>query len=146
MDQSGSTLWTGIGNASVQLSKGKKYTIIVSGQNAVRSSLHIKFTPIAFNNGTKNITLNGGEAVYFSVDLNNRNYLVDTFDKNFEVNLYGDSFDNLLEVYKNGNEFCFYNDGHHKSVVLEIVNRDSNKVQNAKITLGDGLAVELDKN
>lgn len=145
MDQSGSTLWTGIGNASVQLSKGKKYTIIVSGQNAVRSSLHIKFTPIAFNNGTKNITLNGGEAVYFSVDLNNRNYLVDTFDKNFEVNLYGDSFDNLLEVYKNGNEFCFYNDGHHKSVVLEIVNRDSNKVQNAKIILGDGLAVELDK-
>ena len=145
MDQSGSTLWTGTGNASVQLSKGKKYTIIVSGQNAVRSSLHIKFTPIAFNNGTKNITLNGGEAIYFSVDLNNRNYLVDTFDKNFEVNLYGDSFDNLLEVYKNGNEFCFYNDGHHKSVVLEIVNRDSNKVQNAKITLGDGLAVELDK-
>ncbi len=124
MDQSGSTLWTGTGNASVQLSKGKKYTIIVSGQNAVRSSLHIKFTPIAFNNGTKNITLNGGEAIYFSVDLNNRNYLVDTFDKNFEVNLYGDSFDNLLEVYKNGNEFCFYNDGHHKSVVLEIVNRD----------------------
>ena len=29
--------------------------------------------------------------------------------------------------------------------MLEIVNRDSNKVQNAKITLGDGLAVELDK-